>query len=409
MYHFIISGGNFRNKGAQAMVYITCSQLRTFYPNCKITVLDIYNDSKNLKNIDNLKFSVMWDSYYFRMIFGGNILECAKGICAVILKKSIRECKEFRNVLNDADGILDISGYALGSNWPERKNLNYIYLIEMAKRKKIPIYLLPQSFGPFLYTNMAKGKYIEKKLKNVLNYPRYVFAREEEGKELLEKNFKLKNVLLANDIVLGTKKINFESILKIPEMEVNCNINTDINGIALIPSVKIVDEKNEKSWLGLKGIIDYLLKNSKEDIYLIYHAKEDRKLCEKLKNLYSTTKRIILYQKEVSFIEFDSVCKKFKFIISSRYHSIVLAYRNRIPCIVLGWSIKYFELGKNLGQEKYIFDYKKIDKKLYDAIDRMLVNYENESKIINIKMNSIKEKNAFDVILKDFDKINSEG
>ena len=52
----------------------------------------------------------------------------------------------------------------------------------------------------------------------------------------------------------------------------------------------------------------------------------------------------------------DSANRNFEFVICSRYHGIVHAYRNYVPCIALGWAVKYKELAENVEQAEYSFD-----------------------------------------------------
>ena len=48
--------------------------------------------------------------------------------------------------------------------------------------------------------------------------------------------------------------------------------------------------------------------------------------------------------------------KQFQFIVASRFHAIVHAFKNGIPCIALGWATKYYDLMKQFGQEQYMLD-----------------------------------------------------
>ena len=78
-----------------------------------------------------------------------------------------------------------------------------------------------------------------------------------------------------------------------------------------------------------------------------------------IKNLFpsdNNNNNIILIDKEFSCLEYNEFVKKFNFLICSRFHGLVHAYKNIVPCIALGWAVKYRELAENLGQQNYIFD-----------------------------------------------------
>ena len=94
-----------------------------------------------------------------------------------------------------------------------------------------PIYLMPQSFGPFDYgdsQNFDIGK--------MLSYAQVIFAREKAGYNLLVNTYQLTNVKYSKDLVLQNKNINPEYIYtnkkekKIIQIEKN-------NNVAVIPNI----------------------------------------------------------------------------------------------------------------------------------------------------------------------------
>ena len=99
----------------------------------------------------------------------------------------------------------------------------------------------------------------------------------------------------------------------------------------------------------------------------------------------------------------DSFKLKLDYIISSRYHSIVHAYKEGTPSIIIGWADKYKELAHLFSQENYMFD---INDEYFDfgsiskAIDSMVENYQIESKIIKSKLKEIQDTDYFSFISK---------
>ena len=62
--------------------------------------------------------------------------------------------------------LIDISGYAIGSNWSDKVCSDYLDNIEFAQAYGVPVYLMPQSFGPFEYTT-DPGKAIDARIRRV--------------------------------------------------------------------------------------------------------------------------------------------------------------------------------------------------------------------------------------------------
>ena len=110
-----------------------------------------------------------------------------------------------------------------------------------------------------------------------------------------------------------------------------------------------------------------------------------------------------MLKNDFSCLEYDELVKRFDFIVCSRYHGAVHAYRNCVPCILLGWAVKYEELAQLFEQRKYSFDLTSEDldiSKITDAIETMCMNGRKESRIIQDKLESIRKENCFDFLSK---------
>ena len=84
-------------------------------------------------------------------------------------------------------------------------------------------------------------------------------------------------------------------------------------------------------------------------------------------------------QANLNCLEYDLLIRHFDFIIASRYHALVHAYKQKVPCIAIGWSEKYNNLLDILKQDRYMIDAKKFNKEeLFKKIDIMLQNYDVE-------------------------------
>src|SRR5690625_7730019 len=92
-----------------------------------------------------------------------------------------------------------------------------------------------------------------------------------------------------------------------------------------------------------KKIIEVLIGKG-VNVYLIRHSYEDIEACILIKELFENEEKVVLVSEEFSCIDYDELVVKFNYLIASRYHSIIHAYKNNIPCISLGWATKYYEL-----------------------------------------------------------------
>ena len=97
---------------------------------------------------------------------------------------------------------------------------------------------------------------------------------------------------------------------------------------------------------------------------------------------------------------FENLIKQFDFLITSRYHSIVHAYRNGIPAIAIGWAEKYADLMNGFDQGDYCFDIR--EKPGYDLIaskvDRLISNREKERQRIVDRIKKLSGLDVFEIL-----------
>ena len=392
MRNIIITGGELFNKGAQAMTFIAVDEMKRRFPGHQIFLLSEMDLQRSKEEREKYAFEFMgWYPLKFARCQTNPAL---RGLC---LLRNNKELLEAEKIYRNTDLMIDISGYALGSNWSEETCNHYLDPLEFAKAFHIPIYLMPQSFGPFDFYGKA-GKKIEQRIKRLLPTARAICAREEEGYRELRNRYHLQNVILANDMVVNNSGINLDHIYcKVPVIEL-----PDIlpESVAIIPNQRnyAVANKGQVQKLYI-SLIKYLLQNDLA-VYLLSHSDIDKEICEDLKNEFCSEKRVILIDHGLNCIEFNELVKQFQFIIASRFHAIVHAFKNGIPCIALGWATKYHELMKQFGQDEYMLDVRQqiSDGDLSKVVRKMVKERNEQSSVIGEKLGELQEEDIFDII-----------
>lgn len=400
--YIVITGGQMFNKGAEAMVYLAVSELKEKYPDAKIVVLSTpdYQRPKEEKEKYNFELLPRESRVLFSLTSGslkrkGHINQ----VKAVLKRRNayIKETYRLKQILKETILMVDISGYALSSQFNPEHSLNYASRIKIAEKYDIPFYIMPQSFGPFDYEPSIQEE-MDRLIGNSLRYPKVVYAREQEGYELLKKRYDLKNNLrFSMDSVLLNQEINLRNVFKeVPELRKF----PEVSGIAIIPNMKNFAHGNTNDIMDTyQVIIDYLIKQNKK-VYIVRHSYEDIAACEMIKEQYKTEESVVLIKDDMSCLDFDELVTQFDFIIGSRFHSIVHAYKNAVPSIAIGWATKYHELLEAFDQSDYIFDVRsKINKKdLIKKIGKMQNQYEKESNKIEERLTEIQSYNPYDSI-----------
>ena len=410
-YNFMITGANFGNKGAQSMLFVTTDELRKRFPLCSV-----YFVSDGKYNESDYVFKKGISSRVLRAYTGGGEARF-KAFCKGLILDAVKLIHGERNFflseycglpshMSSMTALVDISGFTLGSKWGVKSPERYIMKIKLAKKYNVPVYLMPQSFGPFDYEPKIMQK-ITPLLSAELQYPRMIFAREKDGYDYLTQLFGLKNVYLSTDLVLQNKGVNPENIFRVkPSLSVP-KITGNIENAAVIPNKRCFQHGNgDKILECYRKIIDYISGQGYR-VVIFRHSHEDLEICRTLKNFYPDNENIVLFENDFSCLEYNEFVKQFKFIICSRYHGLVHAYKNDIPCVALGWAVKYRNLADVLGQSGYVFDItsENVDTEgIIKGLSCLLKNYEAEKITIREKLAEIQSRNCFDMLEEDLRK-----
>lgn len=399
----LITGANYNNKGAQSMLFITIDEILKRIPGAEIYfgcgAMDPVLEDVNFKQVCFAR-----EGRYIALAGKGAVINYGIAIakaCIATAKGKKRQSWRFLDVkkyIGKMNLIIDVSGFALGDKWSVRTNENFLNIIRLARQYNIPIFIMPQSFGPFHFSQ--KASYIKDEIKDLLAYPKIVFAREQEGYRFLTEDFGLTNVRLSYDLVLQNKGVCAKSIYKtVPDM--NLPPVKTMHNVAVIPNVKCILHSDEGQIMSrYKGIVDELLDRQRE-VYLFRHSGEDLPICKKIAAMYTDNPHVHFIEQEFSCFEYDEFVKRFDFIICSRYHGIVHAYRNCVPALALGWAVKYKELTKAVGQEQYMVNFTSDTCKTEDIIklvDKMIDHFQEEKEIIDEKVKRIQTENCFECL-----------
>ena len=394
MRNVIITGGELFNKGAQAMVYITVDELKKRYPDHEIYVLSEMDLRR--PECERSKYTFHFTGWYPIKFARAQANWLLRQVCKL---RNYKDYSEMYELYSKCDLMIDISGYSLGSIWSYNNYNTYLDHIEYAVRFHIPFYIMPQSFGPFDFAG-DKAAETQERIRNLLPTVKIICAREKENYKLLKELFQLNNVILKPDIVLNNKRINPSNIFINPT-QTSC-IEIEENSVGIVPNGETLEYLDKEYVLDLyEGIIAVLLEKD-YFIYLICHAESDIYLCRAIKDRFSTIDSVVLFDIDLDCFEYSNISKHFKMIIASRFHSIVHAYKQGVPCVSIGWAQKYKELLENFNQSRYAFDVR--DGICLDGLQKeimhLLNNLETEKKMILSCLIDYQKDNVFDILPK---------
>jgi colanic acid/amylovoran biosynthesis protein len=260
---------------------------------------------------------------------------------------------------------------------------------------------MPQSMGPFDYGK--KQKKMDKLLNRYLPYPAIIMPREEEGYRLLTEVYGLNNVKQSYDLVLQNKGLCLNNVVnsayknRIPELQSSGNV-------AIIPNDRNFSYGNHNRYNNLYWNLIKRLRYHKKSVYIIRHSREDLDACKMIYEGLQDKQGVYLLEDDFDCIQFNGLVQQMDYIIGSRYHGIVHAFKNAVPAIVLGWATKYKVLLSMFDQDRFLFDVRgNIDEEaLLNAIDDMEECWQDEKRTIGARLGAYQTENCFAYIREYF-------
>jgi len=392
----IIKSGTFKNRGDQAMIFTAVSYLKKLFPQKEIIVAT----GQRTINASYLDFNfqvVLWNNDFKYFAITGQKRGTRKKISDSIEESNI---KQNVAILKKTYAVFDISGYSLSSQQGFSNSVNYIMTIMMAKRFKIPYYILPQSIGPFGFSFFQK-MILKPLLKIYLNYPLKLFVREKESLKWL-KPYRIENTFYNPDIVFFQSDYDLSLLYKKKVYIKRFEIQPF--SIGIIPNQNVFKILTPVKFYALyKEIVNWILKENIGKVYIVKHSEHDLEICQEIfLNTGDKKSKVEIISEDLNCIELEYIFSQFKFVIASRYHSIVQSLKNQVPAVVIGWALKYKELMALFDQSGYLVDCReKLDiEKIRQMIEIMQNQYQNEKIKIKKTLRKITRGSFYEELIK---------
>lgn len=394
---WIVTGIGMHNKGSQAMFFATISGLRKRFPNCEITDFSIsdYNLAEEKKQA--YAFPILPWSFNIQLIILLHLGKCGLALRYLDKRNYWKECgDQILKALLECDGIVDAGGYKLGSRWTGLACLSYIMNMMIAKQFHKPMWLLPQSFGPWEWPVLWR-MILQRLMKSYLPKMEAIFAREPDGFECLRQFVSGNRLHYSPDMVIRERHFSDPvDIYRVP-LQNELPYVTE-NAVALVINEHMYNRGNPKRVHASYVRIANVLLDANFEVYLMHSSTRDRELCKALIQDINAGNRITFLDEDYTCFEIEKIMSRFCFVVSSRYHSAIFAFRNGTPVVLLGWSEKYFRLAELLGQEKFVIDLLDWNEEsIISKITTMIKTYEDERKVIIRKLDDAQRTSVFNI------------
>jgi len=357
--HIMIKGGNYRGKGAEAMMTtvqqaiidkIPESVCCAFFSSESERIRFLVNGIYPIKRKRTKKLSML-----FLMI---------RSTLSWLLDKwnlSVKKTNiEDNNVFSISNIVVDISGFASSDQYGWRKSASRLNEMFLAKAAGNRILYMPQSWGPF---NDFRTKFFTRFM---LSQSEFVFAREKQSYDFLlnASCVKPEKLFLSPDIAFqfqAAKPDRAKNLLK----KAGISIAND-SLIAITPNMRIYErtlgKDGDNAYVkDLLQIINIFLSNTNCKIILMPHEAtlnkaNDFELCQTILKNIDGRDRVFLFDGKKTAAETKAIIGLCDLLVASRYHSLIAALSMRVPSVVIGWSHKYDDVMREVWLEKWIVD-----------------------------------------------------
>jgi colanic acid/amylovoran biosynthesis protein len=359
MSRILLIGGNFKNKGAEAMALTALAELHARYPGAEL-VLASYAKRENLA-------------------YGPHPLSGAKGVSWRLIPNTRSPLKAlwlllaillpgprqrwaldrdlYLQVLAGSDLVVDISGYALTSQRPPLRQLVYAFEVLSAGLLRVPFVAMTQAMGPFDgWLSPALGRFCLRRIA-LLNIRG---SRSEALVRTLEPNLGERLQRCADSAYLfpATAAEQARPLLPAPE--------PGVPRIGLVPNINIYQRSKplgpDSPYLGaLVALCDQITEALGGEVAFVCHEayegrQDDAWILDQVLPHCRHPERIHRVEADHPAALLKAVLGELDFLVASRFHSLVAAISMGVPFLGVGWSHKYQELVEEAGVADSVCD-----------------------------------------------------
>lgn len=368
-----LSGTSVRNKGAELMTAAICRRFLLHHPSIQFAVPQRFGTAK-----DRFKYGMWYKISTKRYALNRKITRSEKvAIQAVEMMLSRRLCTECGIVTDQGiNAVLDASGFAFGDQLPLNRTLDFVEALKPLKRKKVPVVLLPQAFGPFSQPSHQDA------MKQLIDMTDLIFARDDVSYGHLNRLSQHdERIQCCPDLTLAAEA-------PIAPVETQ-------RPITLIPNSRMLDKlspENSKLYQDCLAKIILHAKNKNLPLQLLLHdLHEDLQFIAPLQYLTGSDIKVVT---DDDPIQLKAILASSSLVISSRFHALAGALSSGVPSISIGWSHKYDQIMSDFQQSEWSLSTTQAYEDIESVMDAMLepVTNANISQCLKTQMIDIREQ-----------------
>ena len=324
-------GVNFKNKGAELMMYSILDRVQQWDVNNKVAIdfgIGTF-EQRNQAGVHHYLWKRLRKIPYG--VDGFNLIASA-------IPAPMRD--RYNLVLeSEIDCVMDASGFAYTDQWGEKTTQIMAELCQRWKKQGKKVILLPQAFGPFSSSGI---KYY---FNQIVELADLIFARDQKSYDYIAQlTPSMDNVRLAPDFTNLLAGIKPEYIDKLTGRP------------CIIPNYRMLDkttpDTENQYFTFINACLKYLA-NKGLNPFILIHETDDFSLGERIQQQFEGEVEII---REDNPLYLKGILGSCSLAIGSRFHGLVSALSQGTPCLATGWSHKYQQLFESYSCPELLVD-----------------------------------------------------
>jgi len=318
-----VTGVNTWNKGAELMLVAIRDHFARHHPGVHLAV-----DTRFGSYLDRARYGLLQKVEVRRP--GRSKLALA------VMPSSFR--KSFGLVSGrDVDAVLDASGFAFGDQHPAERAVRFAREVAAMRRAEKVVVLMPQALGPFEHAPTRDA------FAHIVEGSNLVFARDAVSLA------HARNAVPHPDRVFLAP--DFTNLVK-PLSEAEQG-STDT--VCIVPNQRMIEKAGDASaaasYVPLMASGIAAIEEAGLRPLLLVHGHHDAPLVQ---HIVEQVGHAVPCVQEADPVEIKRLLGRSRLVIGSRFHALVSALSQGVPCIATSWSHKYEMLFKDYACEEMV-------------------------------------------------------
>jgi len=236
----------------------------------------------------------------------------------------------------DVDAVLDASGFAYGDAWgSDKADRRIARHIARWKAQGKSVVLLPQAFGPFTRHDLAD------RMRSVFSLADRVYVRDDTS---------LAHVKSLHD---GPNIVRMPDFTNLVDPVLPSDPARFAERVAIIPNIKMIEALTDGS-----GYVDHVVRiihavrtAGREPYLLLHEADKDAAVARRIGSCLTRPVDVV---SDPDPLVIKGIIGSSFGVVTSRFHGLVSALSQSVPCLATSWSHKYEELLAEYGYPDHL-------------------------------------------------------